>query len=190
MLYNVYFGLKFIYYKDKCLCIKHYDNFFVWKKLENCRCADSDTKKWQWEEWYWRSGVSPDRASVRVLQPGHGYNTLSGMTWWISFPLFYKIQLLWSLDSDVRLSSQLFPCKIAFSKEWPPLFLFISFQLNRIFIYYTLLLMYSVSYFQRYKFNLTDSIICNYILPFIYSVYLFLFTHFSSCSFISQIFLP
>lgn len=102
----------------------------------------------------------------------------------------YKIQLLWSLDSDVRLSSQLFPCKIAFSKEWPPLFLFISFQLNRIFIYYTLLLMYSVSYFQRYKFNLTDSIICNYILPFIYSVYLFLFTHFSSCSLISQIFLP
>lgn len=47
MLYNVYFGLKFIYYKDKCLCLKHYhyDNFFVWKKLENCRCADSDTKK-------------------------------------------------------------------------------------------------------------------------------------------------
>lgn len=44
MLYNVYFGLKFIYYKDKCLCLKH-DNFFVWKKLENCRCADSDTKK-------------------------------------------------------------------------------------------------------------------------------------------------
>lgn len=29
MLYNVYFGLKFIYYKDKCLCIKHYDNLFL-----------------------------------------------------------------------------------------------------------------------------------------------------------------
>lgn len=107
MLYNVYFGLKFIYYKDKCLCLKHYDNFFVWKKLENCRCADSDTKKWQWEEWYWRSGVSPDRASVRVLQPGHGYNTLSGMTWWISFPTNlmlcftkYSFYDLWIVMSD------------------------------------------------------------------------------------------
>lgn len=81
--------------------------FFVWKKLENCRCADSDTKKWQWEEWYWRSGVSPDRASVRVLQPGHGYNTLSGMTWWISFPTNfmlcftkYSFYDLWIVMSD------------------------------------------------------------------------------------------